>query len=346
MDSTGSHVDLSQTDQSITQQPPQQANQNKDIRRTEFETVGTSQNPSKRPGAKCKHCQQEIEPRAATVEYLKKHILKDCTTVPQDVRQHWLDVFSSKQASSTAGEQAVLAGVKRKAQHQQDIRRHLASRDWDLTESERESVSYDLLRFAVTANLGFKQFNNVHLHAAFAKLRPQYRVPSPTAFTMLLDREYLGVMEKIRVKIRDSQNLTLSLDCWTDACKRSILAFVLQFPDRTLRLLESRELSLDRHTGELLAGGRVDKVRTAMQTSGIGPLTLQCLIHPCLPCCSLCSGIIKEVVDTHKLREKLAMLVTDNAANMVLARRLVVESVGFKHILEMRWVGGLHAYSM
>ena len=172
---------------------------------------------------------------------MKKHILKDCKTVP-DVRQHWLGVFSSKQASSTAGEQAVLSGVKRKAQHQQDIRRHLASRDWDLTESERESVSYDLLRFAITSNLGFKQFNNVHLHAALAKLRPQYSVPSPTAFTVLLDREYLGVMEKLRVKISNSQNLTLSLDGWTDACKRSILAFVLLFPDRTQFLAQQQQV--------------------------------------------------------------------------------------------------------
>jgi hypothetical protein len=44
------------------------------------------------------------------------------------------------------------------------------------------------------------------------------------------------------------------------------------------------------------------------------------------------------VVDKHELRDKLAMLVTDNAANMVLARRLVIGSDGFKHILEMRWV--------
>jgi hypothetical protein len=40
------------------------------------------------------------------------------------------------------------------------------------------------------------------------------------------------------------------------------------------------------------------------------------------------------------------MLVTDNAANMALARRLVVESVGFKHILQLRWVGGLHVEHM
>ena len=172
---------------------------------------------------------------------MKKHILKDCKTVPQDVRQHWLGVFSSKQASSTAGEQAVLSGVKRKAQHQQDIRRHLGSRDWDLTPSEKEGVSFDLLRFAVTSNLGFKQFNNVHLHAALAKLRPQYNVPCPSSFTVLLDREYLGVMEKLRVKISNSQNLTLSLDGWTDACKRSILAFVLLFPDRTQFLAQQQQ---------------------------------------------------------------------------------------------------------
>jgi hypothetical protein len=52
----------------------------------------------------------------------------------------------------------------------------------------------------------------------------------------------------------------------------------------------------------------------------------------------LCAGIIKEVINKHGLREKLAMLVTDNPANMVKARRLVIQTDGFKHILEMRWV--------
>jgi hypothetical protein len=58
-------------------------------------------------------------------------------------------------------------------------------------------------------------------------------------------------------------------------------------------------------------------------------------------CCLLLSAItaaIMEVIAKHELREKLAMLVTDNAANMVVARRLVVDSDGFRHILEMRWV--------
>jgi hypothetical protein len=64
------------------------------------------------------------------------------------------------------------------------------------------------------------------------------------------------------------------------------------------------------------------------------------LAHYChgLLCCCCCvhAGLIKEVINKHELREKLAMLVTDDAANIKLARTLVVDSDGFKHILQMR----------
>lgn len=50
------------------------------------------------------------------------------------------------------------------------------------------------------------------------------------------------------------------------------------------------------------------------------------------------AGLIKEVIDKHELRAKLALLVTDNAASMVVARTLVITSAGFQHVLEMRWV--------
>lgn len=148
----------------------------------------------------------------------------------------------------------MLTGVKRKSK-QQDIRRHLPSRDWGLSASEQQDVSFHLLRFAVTANLAFHQLDNPHLHAALTKLRPQYGVPSPSIFSQtLLEQEYQGVMIKLKQKISSSQNLTLTVDGWSDAMKRSIIAFVLQFPDRTARLLESREASIDKHTGEFLAG--------------------------------------------------------------------------------------------
>jgi hypothetical protein len=172
MASAGSGIDTSQTDQSISQTPPQQRKiKGIDIRKADFNPFGDYKNSSKRPGAKCKHCKHEIPHVKATSENLNKHILKECTAVPKDDKEYWFEHYSSKQASSTAGEQAVLTGVKRKS-HQLDmyIRRALPSKDWQLTAAEQEEVSYHMLRFAVTANLGFRQFNNPHLHAALNKL--------------------------------------------------------------------------------------------------------------------------------------------------------------------------------
>lgn len=185
---------------------------------------------------------------------LRNHILSECSQVPQETKEYWQQQFAGQQASSTSGEAAVVAGVKRKAK-QQDMRRHLPHSSWALTASEQQEVNFHLLRFIVTANLAFVQANNPHLHAALVKLRPQYNVPSPSTFSqVLLDQEYLAVMMKLKDKISVSQNITLAVDGWSDAMKRSIIAFVLQFPDRTARLLESHEASIDKHTGEFLAG--------------------------------------------------------------------------------------------
>lgn len=49
-------------------------------------------------------------------------------------------------------------------------------------------------------------------------------------------------------------------------------------------------------------------------------------------------GMFKEVMDKYKIRTKVAMLVTDNAANMLKARKLVVENPAYGHILETRCV--------
>lgn len=47
--------------------------------------------------------------------------------------------------------------------------------------------------------------------------------------------------------------------------------------------------------------------------------------------------MIKEVMERHGIKCKVAALVTDNAANMLKARQLVVESTGCGHIIEIRW---------
>jgi hypothetical protein len=47
--------------------------------------------------------------------------------------------------------------------------------------------------------------------------------------------------------------------------------------------------------------------------------------------------MMKSVIDKHKIKDKLALVVTDNAANMLKARQLLVQTDGYVHIVEMRW---------
>lgn len=46
--------------------------------------------------------------------------------------------------------------------------------------------------------------------------------------------------------------------------------------------------------------------------------------------------MIKDVLVRHEIQAKVALLVTDNASNMLKARNLTIASVGYQHILEMR----------
>jgi hypothetical protein len=108
----------------------------------------------------------------------------------------------------------------------------------------------------VCGGISFNAFcNNPHLAAGLELLRPQYSLPGATTMRdTLLEKEYCAVITKVKAKIETAFNLTLSVDAWTDAQKRSILAFVLQFMDRTAAVLCTREASATSHTGEFMAG--------------------------------------------------------------------------------------------
>lgn len=169
-------VDLSQSERDA----PQTGRKPSEIRSSEFKTVGNSNNKSKRPGAQCKHCDHVFSAKEATTTALQKHITSECTRVPKDTKRKWQLQAAGQQASSTAGEQAVLAG-KRK-QRQFDIGRYVASSEdidpqsWELTAEEKKQISFSLLRFAVTADVAFTQMSdNPHLKDALQKMRPHYQ---------------------------------------------------------------------------------------------------------------------------------------------------------------------------
>jgi hypothetical protein len=67
-------------------------------------------------------------------------------------------------------------------------------------------------------------------------------------------------------------------------------------------------------------------------------------------CCLICAGEnlakhIMDVLQEFNIVERVAMLTTDNCANMVKARRIVVSTPGFEHIIAFRYVLYLR-YSM
>ena len=252
--------------------------------RKEFHDVGSSDNSSKRGACDCKHCSTHFTAQLATVANLIKHIVSDCSNCPCDTRQTWQLAHAGAQATSTNGEAAVQAGVKRKRQTTLDST--MATQALQMTKMQRQAVDFHLLRWAICNNIPFQAFNDVHFFAAINGLRPHYQVPSPTTFKeKLLQQEYLGVMCKLQDRIARAQNLTLSGDGWTNAAKHSVVAFTLQFPDRTSALLETRDVSADKHTAEMLAGAMHTKQRAVTQSQRSWLLWVVCSSVVCLTPC-------------------------------------------------------------
>lgn len=229
--------------------------------REHFEDVGDSNNSSHRPGAACKHCQLQFTSPQATPAALVSRIVDHCTKAPSNVKQQWMLQSAAAQANSTSGEAAVAVGVKRKATtpaagttRQTTLHATMATSAYQLAKQQRTEVDFHFLRWAVCNKIPFKAFNCPHVHAALRGLRPHYELPCPTTFKDNLSKEYRGVKHKLQARLEDAQNLTLAADCWTDPAKRSVLAFLLHFPDRTTALLEVQEVSEDKHTAEMLAG--------------------------------------------------------------------------------------------
>lgn len=72
---------------------------------------------------------------------------------------------------------------------------------------------------------------------------------------MLLQDEYQAVLAEIKEEIKQAgDGITISVDGWTDIGKRSLYAVTVVFPDRTLCLLSTEDLSGEKHTAANLEG--------------------------------------------------------------------------------------------
>jgi len=73
----------------------------------------------------------------------------------------------------------------------------------------------------------------------------------------LLVTEHARCKQAIAARIAAAENLTVSIDGWTDEAKRSVYAFNVNFPDGSTALLGSLDLSDETHSGVALAGSHL-----------------------------------------------------------------------------------------
>lgn len=140
-----------------------------------------------------------------------------------------------------------------------------------------------------------------HLHQFIHELKPGFPIPSVTCLrTRLLVHEYGFCLLFLLKKLNTASNLTVSADGWSDRLKRGILGITVVFPDGAKHLLRAIDLGAADHTAEEIAKR------------------------------------IVEVLDSYKIKPRVAMLVTDNASAMAKARALVVASEGLQHVIPFR----------
>lgn len=119
---------------------------------------------------------------------------------------------------------------------------------------------------------------------------------------------------------------------------QSVYGFLAAFPDRTVSFLEARDLSSISHTGVAIAGKLQPWQHCSHQQIMSAVSAFVGIIHICGH-----AGEIRRVISKWDPKH-FAALVTDNAANMVKARKLVTEHPGFGHILPIQCF--MHGFSL
>jgi hypothetical protein len=115
-----------------------------------------------------------------------KHITKDCTKVPKNVRDKWIVEAADGQDQRTDGEDAVQLGKRRRdsmsssssSSIQLDVRRygrgqHSLPKEV-LTKEEKKQADFSLLRYMVCSNVPFSSARSPHLSQFLLSLCPNY----------------------------------------------------------------------------------------------------------------------------------------------------------------------------
>ncbi|CAB4413287.1 unnamed protein product [Rhizophagus irregularis] len=213
--------------------------------------------------ATCVYC--DLFWKKGSLQELEAHLANDCSKVPADTRQFFLNRLAAK----AEGDITNLSSKKRK-----------------------------LNDAFVVCGIPWHVIENPFFIEFLKTLRPGYTPLSKELLSgKLLSQETAVVNIQVIKELKNTANLTLSCDGWTNSANESIWNFLIYTPNHKEYLWCLKDLSSESHTGEFLA------------------------------------KTIEEIIDDIGLA-KFSAIVTDSGANIRNARQIITEK--YKNILNVR----------
>ncbi|GET67050.1 ribonuclease H-like domain-containing protein [Rhizophagus irregularis DAOM 181602=DAOM 197198] len=201
--------------------------------------------------AKCNYC-RTYWPRGHPNE-LEDHLANNCREVPELVHSFYLGVVSARDFGREDTFSSPENSKKRKTQVDQ---RELT--DWfestNINSQKKASITRALVRAFICCGIPFSIIENPFFIEFLHEMRPGYEPPTSELLSgRLLNQETARINDKIKEIIKNSENLTLALDGWTNPNGVSVYNYVILTPDREQYLYALHDYSGDHHTGDFLA---------------------------------------------------------------------------------------------
>jgi hypothetical protein len=301
------------------------------VRELVYAVAGERCEKNKRVAMICRFCSRRISGSLATKDYLKRHLHYGsvgeksaalCSALNKEEIAYFKilisEIFSNDVGRLNIDECSPMSSVTHSPEFgrkRQSFQQKITS--WmpcDMKQDEKEAIYVIQTLMFCTSAIPFRFADNKYFRRFCEALRPGFTPLSAKALsTGGLEKVYSDVRLQLRKKISEADNISVLVDGWTDLRFRSIYAFVICFPSTGEEYLyEVKDISHDQHTGIFLETIIEDVVNSIETFNGTRDM-------------------------------KVNAVVSDNAANLKLARELFTEKPENKHIFNVRCF--MHAIS-
>ncbi|KAG6585079.1 uncharacterized protein IUM83_08425 [Phytophthora cinnamomi] len=261
----------------------------------EFDVIRPKGVTKKHPDVSCIYC-AEVIMNAQPARHLYRHLLI-CTAAPPATKTKWSNVAEQKEEKK---KRRVLSLSAPSFRTPTKSRRVSYGGSVPTTPTRRESKKVEDMEFHLdiamafyTAGIPFRAIGNPYLRRALGHHRPNVRLPTRQSLgSTFLDLAYTMEKDQLEALLRKQKRLIIITDGWSNINGESIVNYVIISPKMRPMMWSSGTTGGEAHTGEFMASE-----------------------------ISLVIGEVEAVADVGKV----IAVVSDNAANMKKAGRLVEE---------------------